>query len=155
MACDLLDEHVVTAGWFNRSGRWGDDGLRAVKAVRRWLSTSDHPADRVAAWGVLALTPTRLAVLNGRYERTTPPVVARNVLHAPRLEDVRVAVRRHRASATLFNSTGSTTTTAFRRLTITTAGDPRPLVLDLLDGRLAREVLRDITAAVPGAPPGG
>ena len=57
-----IDEYVVSAAWCVRAGKFGDDGLRVVKAIRRWTAQGDHPADRAPAWNVFALTPQRVVV---------------------------------------------------------------------------------------------
>lgn len=90
----LIDDHVVSAQWCARAGRFGDDGLRAIKAIRRWTARGDHPADRAPGWNILALTPTRLVVCSGRYVKRLPPVEPKDVLASWPLGQVELTSRR-------------------------------------------------------------
>lgn len=145
-----LDDHVVAAQWCNRAGLHGDDGLRALKAIRRWTARGDHPADRASAWMIAALTPARLIVFRGRHARATPPVAIRDVLASwpPAVLDLHS--RRHQVES-FFASTGSTHTARVRRATIRWQGEERPLELDLPDDQLTREFLAALEQAISDA----
>lgn len=137
----LIDDHVVAAQWCARAGRFGDDGLRVVKALKRWTARGDHPADRAPAWNILALTPTRLVVCSGRYVKRLPPVEPKDVLAAWPLAEVELTSRRIKVSS-FFASTGSTYDSTMRRATIRWDGEERPLELDFPNDRLARDTLK-------------
>ena len=146
-----FDEEVVTAQWFHRAGLSGDDGLRVFKAIKRWTASGDHPADRVAGWNVLALTPTGVVVFTGRPVKATPPVAVRDLLARWPLEQLTMSWKRHKIESTFFNTGGSTYTSYAQRATLSWEGEERPLLLDMPNDKLSREVLPQIREAIAAA----
>jgi len=146
-----LDEEPLTAQWFHRAGLSGDDGLRAFKAIRRWTARGEHPADRVAGWNVVALTPTQLVVFRGRPVRATPPVEIRDLVARWPLDRLALTWKRHKVESTFFSMGGSTYTSHVQRATLTWAGEARPLMLDLPNDKLSREFLQAARQAIAAA----
>jgi hypothetical protein len=145
-----IDEYVVTASVCVRAGRFGDDGLRVFKAIRRWTARGDHPADRAPSWNVFALTPTRVVIFAGRYAKRLPPVEIREPLISWPLADLEMASRRVDISS-FMATTGSTYSQKMRRATIRWAGEERPLELDFPNDQLGRDTLKLASRAIDDA----
>jgi hypothetical protein len=146
----VVDEEVVCGAWFTPAKGMEDDGLAAVKWLRRRLSSGERPDDRLRGANILVLTPTRLLAFTARRVRATPPVEPRNQVGDWPLAQVELTYRGRKADS-FFNATGSTYTSKIVRATLAFDGDDRPLVIDLPDTPLARELMKKAKAAIESA----
>ena len=136
-----VGEDVVSAQWFTPAKGMEDDGLAAIKWVRRRLSSGEHADDRIRGWNILVLTPTRLVMFTARYVRSTPPVRPKKKIGEWPLDRVSVEFRGRKAQSYMA-STGSSYTSRIVRATLTFADEDRPLVIDFHDDALTRELLK-------------
>ena len=146
----VVDEQVVCAEWFTPAKGMEDDGLAAVKWLRRRLSSGARPDDRLRGANILVLTPTRLLAFTARRVRATPPVEPKTQVGEWRLREVSLDYRGRKAESYLAHY-GGTYTSKIVRATLTFDGDERPLVIDFPDTPLARELLKAATAAIKAA----
>jgi hypothetical protein len=146
----VVDEEVVCAEWFAPAKGMEDDGLAAVKWLRRRLSSGERPDDRLRGANILVLTPTRLLAFTARRVRATPPVEPRKQVGDWPLTQVWLEYRGRKAES-FFNATGSTYTSKIVRAVLTIEGDERPLVIDFPDTPLARELLKATKSAIAAA----
>jgi hypothetical protein len=146
----VVDEEVVCAEWFAPAKGMEDDGLAAIKWLRRRLSSGGRPDDRLRGANILVLTPTRVLAFTARRVRATPPVEPKEQIGEWPLTQVDLSYRGRKAES-FFNATGSTYTSKVVRATLTFAGDDRPLVIDFPDTPLARELLKGTKAAIESA----
>jgi hypothetical protein len=135
-----VDEEVVCGEWFTPAKGMEDDGLAAVKWLRRRLSSGQRPDDRLRGANILVLTPTRLLAFTARRVRATPPVEPKERIGEWPLSQVELTYRGRKAESYFF-TTGSYTSKIVRA-TLTFTGDERPLVIDFPDTPLARELLK-------------
>ncbi len=142
-----LNEEVVCAEWFAPAKGMEDDGLAAVKWIRRRASGGDRVDDRLRTWNILALTPTRLVAFAGRHVRATPSVEPRREIGAWPLSGVALEYRGRRAESYMAHA-GGTHTSKIVRATLTLPGEDRPLVIDFPDTPLARALLTAISERV-------
>jgi hypothetical protein len=145
-----VEEDVVCGEWFTPTKGMEDDGLAAVKWLRRRLSSGERPDDRLRGANILVLTPTRLLAFTARRVRATPPVEPRKLIGDWSLTQVQLTYRGRKADS-FFNATGSTYTSKIVRATLAFDGGDRPLVIDFPDTPLARELLKAATAAIKAA----
>jgi hypothetical protein len=146
----VVDEEIVCAEWFTPAKGMEDDGLAAIKWLRRRLSSGERRDDRLRGANVLVLTPTRLLAFTARRVRATPPVEPKEQIGDWPLAHVDLAYRGRKAES-FFNTTGSTYTSKIVRATLTFDGDERPLVIDFPDKPLARELLKTAKSAIAAA----
>jgi hypothetical protein len=145
-----VEEEVVCAEWFTPAKGMEDDGLAAVKWLRRRLSRGERPDDRLRGTNILVLTRTRLLAFTARRVRATPPVEPRRQVGDWPLTQVGLTYRGRKAQS-YFAHYGGTYTSKIVRATLTFDGDERPLVIDFPDTPLARELLKAATAAIKAA----
>jgi hypothetical protein len=146
----VVDEEVVCGEWFLPAKGMEDDGLAAVKWLRRRLSSGRRPDDRLRGANILVLTPTRLLAFTARRVRATPPVEPRKQVGDWPLTEVELTYRGRKAQA-YFAHYGGTYTSKIVRATLTLAGEERPLVIDFPDTPLARELMKAAKAAIESA----
>ena len=137
----VVDEEVVCAEWFAPAKGMEDDGLAAVKWLRRRLSSGERPDDRLRGANILVLTPTRLLAFTARRVRATPAVEPRRQIGDWPLADVGLTYRGRKAES-YFAQSGGTYTSKIVRATLELAGEEHPLVVDFPDTPLARELLK-------------
>jgi len=143
----VVDEQVVCAEWFTPAMGMEDDGLAAVKWLRRRLSSGARPDDRLRGANILVLTPTRLLAFTARRVRATPPVEPRKQVGTWPLTEIELTYSGRKAES-YFAHYGGTYTSKIVRATLTFDGDERPLVIDFPDTPLARELLKGTKAAI-------
>lgn len=141
-----VDEEVVAAEWFRPAKGMEDDGLAAVKWLRRATSGGHHAADRIRGWNILVLTPTRVLAFTARPQRSTPPVAPKKQIGDWPLGDLALDFKGRKATSYFAHGAGSYTSKIVRA-TLTVPGDDRPLVIDFPDTPLARELLKAAKAA--------
>jgi hypothetical protein len=127
-----------------------DDGLAAVKWLRRRLSGGDRPDDRLRGANILVLTPTRLIAFTAKRVRATPPVEPKGRIGEWPLTGIELKYRGRKAESYFAHGSG-TYTSKIVRATLTFAGDEDPLVIDFPDTPLARELLKAATEAITAA----
>jgi hypothetical protein len=137
----VVDEEVVCAEWFAPAKGMEDDGLAAVKWLRRRLSSGRRLDDRLRGANILVLTPTRLLAFTARRVSATPPVEPKQQIGEWPLAGVALEYRGRKADS-FFNATGSTYTSKIVRATLTLPGEEAPVVVDFPDTPLARELLK-------------
>jgi hypothetical protein len=136
-----VGEEVVCAEWFAPAKGMEDDGLAAVKWIRRRVSSGERIDDRIRTWNILVLTPTRLVAFAGRHVRATPSVEPRKQVGEWPLAAVGLKYKGRKADS-YFAHGGGTYTSKIVRATLTLPGEERPLVIDFPDTPLARELLK-------------
>jgi hypothetical protein len=142
-----VDEEVISGEWFTPAKGMEDDGLAAIKWLRRRLSSGERPDDRLRGANILVLTPTRLLAFTARRVRSTPPVEPKQQIGDWPLGRFALEYRGRKAES-FMNATGSTYTSKIVRATLTFDGDNRPLVIDFPDTPLARELLKSAQDAI-------
>src|SRR4051812_34853786 len=133
-------EDVVAAEWFAPAKGMEDDGLAAVKWIRRRVSGGKRVDDRIRSCNVLVLTPTRLVAFAGRRVRATPAVEPKRQIGEWPLSRVKLSYRGRKAESYMAHA-GGTYTSKIVRATLTLHGEDRPLTIDFPDTPLARELL--------------
>jgi hypothetical protein len=142
-----VEEDVVCAEWFAPAKGMEDDGLAAVKWIRRRVSSGERIDDRIRSVNILALTPTRLIAFAGRRVRATPSVEPKQQVGEWPLAGVALEYRGRKAESYMAHG-GGTYTSKIVRATLTLPGEDRPLTIDFPDTPLARELLRAVTERV-------
>jgi hypothetical protein len=137
----VVGEDVIAGEWFTPAKGMEDDGLAAVKWVRRRLSGGDRIDDRLRGRNILVLTPSRLLAFTARHAKATPPVEPRKLIGEwPR---VQVSVKyQGRKADSYFAHAGGTYTSKIVRATLSLPGEEGPVVIDFPDTPLARELLK-------------
>lgn len=142
-----VDEQVLSGEWFTPAKGMEDDGLAAVKWLRRRLSSGKRADDRLRGANILVLTPTRLLAFTARRVAATPPVEPKEQIGAWPLSGVELKYRGRKAQSYFAQGSG-TYTSKIVRATLTLDGEAEPLVLDFPDTPLARELLKAATDAI-------
>ena len=137
----VVGEEVVAGEWFTPVKGMEDDGLAAVKWLRRRLASGDRVEDRLRGINILVLTPTRLLAFTARHARATPPVEPRKLIGEWPRAGVGLTYRGRKADS-YFAHAGGTYTSKIVRATLTLPGEERELVIDFPDTPLARELLK-------------
>jgi hypothetical protein len=139
----VVGEDVIAGEWFTPAKGMEDDGLAAVKWVRRRLSGGDRIDDRLRGRNILVLTPSRLLAFTARHAKATPPVEPRKLIGEwPR---VQVSVKyQGRKADSYFAHAGGTYTSKIVRATLSLPGEEGPVVIDFPDTPLARELLKSL-----------
>ena len=142
----VVGEEVIAGEWFTPVKGMEDDGLAAVKWVRRRLSSGKRMDDRLRGRNILVLTPTRLLAFTARHARATPPVEPKKLIGEWPREQVGVEYRGRKAESYFAQGSG-TYTSKIVRATLDLPGEDRPLVIDFPDTPLARELLKSVDPA--------
>ena len=142
-----VDEEVVCAEWFTPAKGMEDDGLAAVKWLRRRLSSGARADDRLRGRNILVLTPTRLLAFTARHARATPPVEPRDLVGEWPLGEVSLQFRGRKAESYMAHA-GGTYASRIVRATLRLPGEESPLVIDFPDTPLARELLHAVSERV-------
>ena len=137
----VVGEEVVSGEWFMPVKGMEDDGLAAVKWVRRRLSSGERIDDRLRGRNILVLTPTRLLAFTARHARATPPVVPKKLIGEWPVGAIGLTYRGRKAESYMAHA-GGTYTSKIVRAELTLPGEDRPLVIDFPDTPLARELLK-------------
>jgi hypothetical protein len=136
----VVGEEVIAGEWFTPVKGMEDDGLAAVKWVRRRLSSGERIDDRLRGANILVLTPTRLLAFTARRVRATPPVEPKELIGEWPRAEVGVEYRGRKANSYFIHGSG-TYTSKIVRATLQLPGEDGPLVIDFPDTPLARELL--------------
>src|SRR3954464_10239512 len=88
-----VGEEVVCGEWFTPVKGMEDDGLAAVKWIRRRVSGGGRGDDRRRGFTTLVLPPPRLVAFTGRHQRATPSVAPKNAIGEWPLADVSLEYR--------------------------------------------------------------
>jgi hypothetical protein len=139
----VVGEEVVAGEWFTPAKGMEDDGLAAIKWVRRRVSGGDRIDDRLRGRNILVLTPTRLLAFTARHARATPPVEPKKLIGEWARAEVGVKYRGRKAESYFVHGSG-TYTSKIVRATLTLPGEDDPLVIDFPDTPLARELLEAV-----------